>query len=135
MIEPNIVEVEEEPVDAQDKVEVQPIALRKECNAFLSLVHPEGKIEDILVHVDNFIFLANFIVLDFEADKEVPIILGRPFFETEKMLINVQKGELSMRVHDYIVTFNVFNVIKSFDKIIECSIVSKIELLFRLELE
>ncbi|XP_052485154.1 uncharacterized protein LOC128040444 [Gossypium raimondii] len=42
-------------------------------------VHPEGKIEDVLERVDKFIFLANFIVLDCEADKDVPIILGRLF--------------------------------------------------------
>ncbi|KAA3470053.1 Retrovirus-related Pol polyprotein from transposon opus [Gossypium australe] len=63
-----------------------------------SLAHPEGKIKDILVCVDKFIFPADFIVLDFEADKEVQIILGRPFLEPGRTLINVQKGELSMRV-------------------------------------
>ena len=41
--------------------------------------------------VDEFIFLVDFIVLDFEADKKVPIILGRHFLATEKTLIDVQK--------------------------------------------
>ena len=41
-----------------------------------SHVYPEGKIEDVLVKVDKFIFPVDFIVLDFEADKEVAIILG-----------------------------------------------------------
>ena len=67
----------------------------------------EGKIEDVLVKVDKFIFPVDFIVLDFEADKEVPIILGRPFLATGKTLIDVQKGELTMRVNDQQVTFNV----------------------------
>ena len=44
-----------------------------------SHAYPEGKIEDVLVKVDKFIFLVDFIVLDFEADKEVSIILRRPF--------------------------------------------------------
>ena len=56
-----------------------------------SHAYPEGKIEDVLVKVDKFIFLMDFIVLDFEADKEVPIILGRPFLPTGKTLIDVQK--------------------------------------------
>ena len=56
-----------------------------------SYAYPEGKIENVLVKVDKFIFLVDFIVLDFEADKEVPIILGRPFLATEKTLIDVQK--------------------------------------------
>ncbi|XP_062089707.1 uncharacterized protein LOC133796249 [Humulus lupulus] len=47
-----------------------------------SLAHQDGKIEDVLVRVDKFIFPADFIVLDYEADREVPIILGRLFLAT-----------------------------------------------------
>ena len=54
-----------------------------------SHAYPERKIEDVLVKVDKFIFPVDFIVLDFEADKEVPIILGRPFLATRKTIINV----------------------------------------------
>ena len=60
----------------------------------------EGKIEDVLVKVDKFIFLVDFIVLDFKADKEVPNILGRHFLATGKTLIDVQKEVLTMRVND-----------------------------------
>ena len=42
-----------------------------------SLKHPRGVIEDVLVKVDKFIFSTDFIVLDMEEDKEIPIILGR----------------------------------------------------------
>ena len=44
--------------------------------AYQSLTHPHGIIEDVLVKVDKFIFPANFIILDMQEDKEVPIILG-----------------------------------------------------------
>ena len=54
-----------------------------------SLAYPEGKIEDVLVRVNKFIFPTDFIVLDFEADKEVSIILGRPFLATRRTLIDV----------------------------------------------
>ncbi|KAA3487497.1 Retrovirus-related Pol polyprotein from transposon opus [Gossypium australe] len=64
------------------------------------IAHPEGKIEDILVCVDKYIFPIDFLILDFEADKAVPIILGRPFLATRITLIDVQKGELTMRVQD-----------------------------------
>ncbi|XP_062107371.1 uncharacterized protein LOC133818486 [Humulus lupulus] len=37
-----------------------------------SMVHPEGKIEDVLVQVDKFIFPADFIILDYEADRDFP---------------------------------------------------------------
>ncbi|XP_024964917.1 uncharacterized protein LOC112505210 [Cynara cardunculus var. scolymus] len=86
-----------------------------------SLAYPKGKIEDILVKVDKFIFLANLLVLDYEADRNVPIILGRPFLATGRTLIDVQKGELTMRVNDQYVTFNVFKSLKFNGEIEECS--------------
>ena len=65
-----------------------------------SYVQPEGKIEDILVKVDKFIFPADFLVLDCEADDNAPIILGRPFLATGRTVIDVEKEELTMRVND-----------------------------------
>ncbi|XP_038904453.1 uncharacterized protein LOC120090818 [Benincasa hispida] len=75
----------------------------------------EGKIEDILVKVDNFIFPADLIILDYEADRDVPIILGHPFLATGKVLIDVHKGELTMRVDNQEVKFNVLNALKFLD--------------------
>ncbi|KAK4278469.1 hypothetical protein QN277_016311 [Acacia crassicarpa] len=46
-----------------------------------SIVLPEGKIEDVLVKVDKFIFHVDFIILDFEADHDVPILLGDPSWQ------------------------------------------------------
>ncbi|XP_024963864.1 uncharacterized protein LOC112504144 [Cynara cardunculus var. scolymus] len=92
-----------------------------------SIAYPKGKIEDVLVQVDKFIFPANFIILDFEADKDIPIILGRPFLATGRTLIDVQKGELTMRLQDQKVTFNVFNSLKYPDYLEECSRISEIE--------
>ena len=73
-----------------------------------SLKHPRGVIEDVLVKVDKFIFLRNFIVLDMEEDKEIPIILGRPFLATGMSMIDVQKGELKLRAQGEEITFHVF---------------------------
>ena len=42
-----------------------------------SLTHPRGITEDVLVKVDKFIFPVDFIVLNMEEGKEVPIILGK----------------------------------------------------------
>lgn len=33
---------------------------------------------DVLVKVDKFVFSVNFVVLDMEKDKNMPLILGRP---------------------------------------------------------
>ncbi|XP_062104485.1 uncharacterized protein LOC133815692 [Humulus lupulus] len=73
-----------------------------------SIKHPRGVIEDVLVKVEKFIFPADFIVLDMEEDTTVPIILGRPFSTTGQALIDVQKGELRLRVQGEEVVFNVF---------------------------
>ena len=63
-----------------------------------SLKQLRGVIEDVLVKVDKFIFPADFIVLDMEKDMEIPIILGRPFLATGRVMIDVQRGELELRV-------------------------------------
>ena len=65
-----------------------------------AIAYPKRIIEDILVKVDNFIFPADFAILDMEEDSEVPIILGRPFLATSRAMIDVQKGELTMRLND-----------------------------------
>ncbi|XP_062114442.1 uncharacterized protein LOC133825529 [Humulus lupulus] len=89
-----------------------------------SMVHPEGKIEDVLVQVDEFIFLADFIILDYEEDRDVPIILGRPFLATRRTLIDVEKGELTIRAQDEQVTFKVFNPIRSPNEVEACLAIS-----------
>ncbi|XP_061343768.1 uncharacterized protein LOC133289784 [Gastrolobium bilobum] len=92
-----------------------------------SIVKPEGKVEDLLVKVDKFIFPADFIILDYEADIDVPIILGRSFLATGTAVINVQKGELTMRVHDDEVKFNVIKAMKFHDEdedLEECSAIT-----------
>ena len=82
-----------------------------------SLKHPRGGggggvIEDVMVKVDKFIFPAYFIVLDMEEDKEIPIILGRLFLTTGRVMIDVQRGDLKLRVQDDEVKFNVFEAVR-----------------------
>ena len=73
-----------------------------------SIKYPRGIIEDELVKVDKFIYPADFVVLDMEEDQEVPLILGRPFLATGRALIDVQKGELTLRVNKEEVMFNIY---------------------------
>ena len=40
------------------------------------------------------------MVIDIEEDKQVPLLLGRPFLATGAALIDVKKGELTLRVGD-----------------------------------
>ncbi|KAK9003657.1 hypothetical protein V6N11_084292 [Hibiscus sabdariffa] len=62
-----------------------------------SFVQPEGKNENILVRVDKFIFPTNFLILDCEADEHAPIILGRPFLATGRVLLDFKNDELVIR--------------------------------------
>ncbi|KAL4387847.1 hypothetical protein GQ457_09G019930 [Hibiscus cannabinus] len=54
-----------------------------------SYTQPEGKIKDILVRVDKFIFPADFLNLDCEANINTPIILEGPFLATGKVVIDM----------------------------------------------
>ncbi|GJY76693.1 reverse transcriptase domain-containing protein [Tanacetum coccineum] len=63
-----------------------------------SITHPMGIAEDVVVRVDGFTFLANFVVVNFEPDLRVPIILGRPFLRTVKALIDLYEKKLTLRV-------------------------------------
>ncbi|GJS26945.1 reverse transcriptase domain-containing protein [Tanacetum coccineum] len=54
--------------------------------------------EKVVVRVDGFTFLADFVVVNFEPDPRVPIILGRPFLRTAKALIDLYEEKLTLRV-------------------------------------
>lgn len=57
-------------------------------------------IEGILVKIDKFIFLVDFIMLDVIDDFEIPIILSRPFLPTSKALIDISGGMIVLRASD-----------------------------------
>ncbi|GJU08567.1 reverse transcriptase domain-containing protein, partial [Tanacetum coccineum] len=71
-----------------------------------SITQPIGIAEDVYLKVGKFKFSADFVVVVFDADPRVPLILGRSFLNTVRALIDVYKGELSLRVGKEAVTFN-----------------------------
>nr|GEU46018.1 reverse transcriptase domain-containing protein [Tanacetum cinerariifolium] len=74
--------------------------------AVRSITHPKGVTEDVFVKVGKFHFPTNFIVVDFEADPRVPLILGRSFLRIGHALIDVYGEEITLRVNDESITFN-----------------------------
>nr|GFA37184.1 reverse transcriptase domain-containing protein [Tanacetum cinerariifolium] len=56
---------------------------------------PFGVAEHVFIKVGTFHFLADFVVVDFDADPRVPLILGRYFLKTGRALIDVFEGELT----------------------------------------
>ncbi|GJR37646.1 reverse transcriptase domain-containing protein [Tanacetum coccineum] len=71
-----------------------------------SITHPKGLAEDVFVKVGKFHFPTDFVVVDFEADPRVPLILGRSFLRTGRALIDVYGEEITLRVDNEAVTFN-----------------------------
>ncbi|GKF33599.1 reverse transcriptase domain-containing protein [Tanacetum coccineum] len=72
-----------------------------------TIVVPEGIAEDVFVQVGKFTFPVNFVVVDYEVDPRVPLILGRPFLRTAHALVNVHGEKLTLRVGDEELVFNV----------------------------
>ena len=80
-----------------------------------SMVKPEGVLEDVLVTVGKFVFPVDFIILDMEADSQVPLLLGRPFLATGAARIDMQKGVLTLRVGEEVAAFNLIKGMKNID--------------------
>nr|XP_025652528.1 uncharacterized protein LOC112748508 [Arachis hypogaea] len=87
--------------------EVKPVQMSLEL-VDKSVICPRGVIENLLVKVDKFIFPAYFVILDSDEDEGDSIILGRLFLATARAIIDVERGELTLRIHDESVTLNVF---------------------------
>ncbi|XP_070669032.1 uncharacterized protein [Malus domestica] len=77
-----------------------------------SVTYPLGILEDVIIKVDKLYPPADFIVLDMEEDKEVPLILGRPFMAIARTLIDVEAGTLTLRVQGESIVFKLFEAIK-----------------------
>ena len=71
-----------------------------------SMAQPEGVLEDVLIKVGKSIFHVDFVVMKIEEDNQVLLLLGRPFLATGAALIDVQKSELTLRVGNEVVHFN-----------------------------
>ncbi|XP_016178293.1 uncharacterized protein LOC107620679 [Arachis ipaensis] len=73
-----------------------------------SLVISKGVIKNLLVRVWKFIFPADFVILDLGEEGNDSIILGRPFLATTRAIIDVEQGEMTLKVNDEKITLNVF---------------------------
>ena len=72
----------------------------------------EGILEDVLIKVGKFIFPVDFVVIDIEEDKQVPLLLDISFLATRVALTNVKKKELTLKVGDEKVHFNLNQSLK-----------------------
>ncbi|GJS14229.1 reverse transcriptase domain-containing protein [Tanacetum coccineum] len=77
-----------------------------------SVAYLVGVAEDVFMKVGKFHFLATFVVVDYDVDPRVPLILRRSFLRTAQALIDVHGKELTLRVNDEAITFNVGHTLR-----------------------
>nr|GEU86771.1 reverse transcriptase domain-containing protein [Tanacetum cinerariifolium] len=72
-----------------------------------SVSYPVGVAEDVFVKVGKFKYPADFVVVDYDVDPRIPLILERPFLRTTRALIDVHGEELTLRDNDEAIMFKV----------------------------
>nr|GEY20045.1 putative reverse transcriptase domain-containing protein [Tanacetum cinerariifolium] len=77
-----------------------------------SISKPIDIAKDVSFKVGVFQFPADFVVVDFEPDPRVPLILGRCFLKTGRALIDVHKGELTLRIEKEAITYNLDQTVR-----------------------
>ena len=81
-----------------------------------SVIIPKVVVEDVLVQVDKFYFLVDFIILDMHpisnANSQISMILGHPFLATSNALINCRSEALKLSFGNMTLELNIFNTSK-----------------------
>ncbi|GJZ67627.1 reverse transcriptase domain-containing protein [Tanacetum coccineum] len=96
--------------DLGDSINLMPLSVWKELGlpklistqmtlelANREICTPKGIARDVFVPVRKFTFPADFVIVDYESDLRVPLILGRPFLRTARALIDVHGEEMILR--------------------------------------
>ncbi|XP_070057724.1 uncharacterized protein [Nicotiana tomentosiformis] len=94
---------------------------------------PTRILDDVLVQVGKFLFPADFVILDFQVDEEIPIILGRPFLATRRALIDCETGELKMRFNNEKIILNVQQSMRRPSRFANFSLVEAVDVILQEE--
>ena len=77
---------------------------------------PRGVVEDLLVQIDKFYYLVDFLVLDTHpisnSKAQIPVILGCPFLATSNAIINCRNDVLKFSFGNMTLKMNIFNICK-----------------------
>ncbi|XP_019465372.1 PREDICTED: uncharacterized protein LOC109363567 [Lupinus angustifolius] len=73
-----------------------------------SIKYLERFVADVLVRVDKFPILIDFVVIDISKDVDIPLILGHPFMRTAKMGIDMENGKHMVRVENDEIQLDIF---------------------------
>ncbi|XP_042051462.1 uncharacterized protein LOC121796741 [Salvia splendens] len=80
-----------------------------------SCIHPEGILEDVIVKVNDFLYLADFFVIKMTkpaAKESSGVLLGRPFLSTASTIIDIRNGTISLDFNGEQFTFNIDKAMK-----------------------
>ncbi|GJY90080.1 reverse transcriptase domain-containing protein, partial [Tanacetum coccineum] len=77
-----------------------------------SIQYPIGIAENMLIKVDKFDLPIDFVILDMPEDSRIPIILGRPFLDTARAMIDVFNKKITLKVGDEQVIFDIESSMK-----------------------
>nr|GEU33980.1 hypothetical protein [Tanacetum cinerariifolium] len=72
-----------------------------------SIQYLRGIAEDVLLKIDKFVLLIDFVILDMREYSKIPIILGRPFLATARAMIDIFNKKITLRVRNEDVIFYV----------------------------
>ena len=72
-----------------------------------SVKHPIGIVEDLPIQIGKYFMPIDFVVVYMEEDTQTPLLLGRPFLNTAKAVIEVHKGKISFQIADETITFRI----------------------------
>lgn len=82
-----------------------------------SVKKPYGIVDDVLVKIDKFVFPMDFVILEMPKDEKIPFILGIPFLEIGRCLIDIEEGNMTLKVYDEELKIYVCNTMKYKDDI------------------
>nr|XP_016510198.1 PREDICTED: uncharacterized protein LOC107827561 [Nicotiana tabacum] len=103
-----------------------------------SIKRPVGIVDDVLVKVEKFHLPADFVILDCAVDKEIPIVLGRPFLAISRELMYSKRNEIKFRVNDEEVTFQAskgMKLLHEYDSISVIDVVDEVEDAVEIQME
>ncbi|CAM8884805.1 unnamed protein product [Rhodiola kirilowii] len=90
---------------------------------------PKGILKDVPIKVKNIYIPADFIVLEISEDIDIPIILGRPFLYTAKVVIDMDRGSIALRVGSECVVFYLPGMCKSPSLLADCDVLDSNEVM------
>ncbi|CAM8975600.1 unnamed protein product [Rhodiola kirilowii] len=83
---------------------------------------PKGILKDVPVRVKNIYIPADFIVLEISEDTDIPIILGRPFLYTARVVIDMDRGSIALRVGSERVVFYLPDMCRTPSLLADCDV-------------